>query len=69
VDGRHKAGHDDQGIGRFMASDPAAILVGYRTDHPNIVRAGLVPAIHGFLCMGRASIALPVSFPSAWRAS
>jgi hypothetical protein len=50
VEGRHKAGHDDQEEGkggskrRMLRS-----FVGRPDTNPTIVMAGLVPAIHGFL--------------------
>jgi hypothetical protein len=68
MDGRHKAGHDDQGVGRSVAndrgpSDRLTIVAGYPTDHIAIVMAvtgsssgqALVPAIHDLL-LCRAAI-------------
>jgi hypothetical protein len=55
VDGRHKAGHDDSWVGGGLASDQAdqqsmrRSLVASPYRSPQIVMAGLVPAIHGFL--------------------
>jgi hypothetical protein len=49
MDGRHKAGHDDQRGGDREANDgrwlAAAVI------SPTIVMAGLVPAIHGLLSL------------------
>jgi hypothetical protein len=51
VDGRHKAGHDDQGMGGPVADDLglAADLRRLPAGSLTIVMAGPVPAIHGFL--------------------
>jgi hypothetical protein len=54
VDGRHKAGHDDQGMEMTIATEQESLAS--IPDHLSIVMAGLVPAIHGFL-----------SFAGAWK--